>query len=46
MPDPEADPWSLTDCGSPDCTRLHPCAECTAFIRHIQTRRTQNAWWL
>jgi hypothetical protein len=40
------DPYSLTDCGDPDCSRQHPCDDCHAAINRASVRATQEAWWL
>ena len=40
------DPYSLTDCDNPDCSRQHPCDDCRQTINRASMRSTQEAWWL
>lgn len=40
------DPYSLTDCGDPDCSRQHPCDDCRGAINRASVRGTQDAGWL
>jgi hypothetical protein len=40
------DPYSLTDCGNPQCTRQKPCDECSQVISKASVCASQEASWL